>query len=391
MKRSSAKPLQDPSTFDPSIPPNGADSIMDGEVWWVSFRRHEQTMFRHERDFSIVSLQKDHSVSQSLCHPGISLEHLLVCLLHRFLSLCTRRRCSCRRASSDEIFPERSGRCHPVHHCAGIAPSLLRPRRKPCQFGEKCSSPPSEIVSLTIAAKKTVPPRASDVVRVPSIPFCPLRLSSRVPFEQCALHGVWSARCACTRAETISCFARVYFCAVFVISSRPRPSSRRGPADKYDGDAQMRTSSAFALQFGAALHLFPLASSFAVLERIVVALFTMFMSSGSKRRHVRLKILVPLLRCRPPVRQFSHSLLAVSRGFSSLLCRDGNQEGERMPLPPCSCVSLCASWLLPCLSALCRSDSREVRRAAEDCLFHLRNCQFNDMSLCRACRCCSEW
>ena len=49
--------------------------------------------------------------------------------------------------------------------------------------------------------------------RVPSIPFCQLRLSITVPFERCALHGVWSALCACTRTETNSRFARVYFFA----------------------------------------------------------------------------------------------------------------------------------------------------------------------------------
>ena len=37
-----------------------------------------------------------------------------------------------------------------------------------------------------------------------------------------------------------------------------------------------------------------------------------------------------------------------------------------------------------------RKVSREARLAAANCLFHLRNCQFNEMSLCRACRCCSE-
>ena len=44
----------------------------------------------------------------------------------------------------------------------------------------------------------------------------------------------------------------------------------------------MRKSSAGALQRGAALRLFPFASSFAVLKRIVFALVTMFMSSGSR-------------------------------------------------------------------------------------------------------------
>ena len=50
----------------------------------------------------------------------------------------------------------------------------------------------------------------------------------------------------------------------------------------YDGDAQMRKSSAGALQLGAALRLFPFARAFAVLKRIVFALFTIFMAIGSR-------------------------------------------------------------------------------------------------------------
>ena len=98
----------------------------------------------------------------------------------------------------------------------------------------------------------------------------------------CALHGAWSARFACTRTETISCIARVYFFAVFVISSTLMPSSHLGPTDRYDGDAQMNKSSAGALHHGAALRLFPFASSVAVLKRIVFALVTVFMSNGSR-------------------------------------------------------------------------------------------------------------
>ena len=100
------------------------------------------------------------------------------------------------------------------------------------------------------------------MMRVLIIIFCPLRLSISLPFEQYALHGVWSARCACTRTETSSLFA------VFVISSIPLPSSRLGPIDKYDGDAQTRKSSAGALQLGAAQRLLPFANSFAVLQMI---------------------------------------------------------------------------------------------------------------------------
>ena len=135
----------------------------------------------HEREFSIVSLQKDHFVSKSLSHPKVSLEHLFVCQVHRF-SLRAGERvahvCDRVQVGSSEV------KCHPMHRCVSIAPSLLRPRRKPCQFGEKCSSPPSETISLTIAAKKLFhQEHRTWMMRVPSIPFCPLRLSIRVPFE----------------------------------------------------------------------------------------------------------------------------------------------------------------------------------------------------------------
>ena len=70
------------------------------------------------------------------------------------------------------------------------------------------------------------------MIRVPNIPFCPLR---------------WS-RCRLSAA----CFERVYFFAVFVVPSAPMPASRLSPTDRYDGDAQMRKSSAGALHRGAA-------------------------------------------------------------------------------------------------------------------------------------------
>ena len=174
-------------------------------------------------------------------------------------------------------FP-REVKCHPMHRCASIAPSLVRPRKKPCSF------PPSEIVSVTIAAKRLSHQRhRTCMMRAPKIPFCPLRL----PCELCALHGVWSACCACTRTETSCCFERVYFFAVFVISSTQSLRVVEGPTDRYDCDAQMRKSSAGALHLGAALRLFPLASSFAVLTRIFFALFTIF--QRLKKRHVRLE------------------------------------------------------------------------------------------------------
>ena len=66
--------------------------------------------------------------------------------------------------------------------------------------------------------------------------------------------------------------ARVYFFADFVISSTQVPSSLRGPTDRYNGEAHRKNSSAGTLQRGAALRLFPFASSFAVLKRIVLVL-----------------------------------------------------------------------------------------------------------------------
>ena len=87
---------------------------------------------------------------------------------------------------------------------------------------------------------------------------------SRVPFEQCALHGVWSALCACTRTETSSRF--VHVCTSLLMSCRI------GPTEKYDGEAHIQWSSAGALQRGAAPRLSPLASSFAVQKKISFAL-----------------------------------------------------------------------------------------------------------------------
>ena len=151
-----------------------------------------------------------------------------------------------------------------MHRCANIAPSLSCSRRMPCQFGEKCSSPLSETVSLTIAAKRLCHQgHRTWMIRVPSIPFCPSRLLIRVPFE----YGVLVARVPERKPTPAS-----HVCTsllLFVISSSPVPSSRLGPTDRHDGDAQMRKS----------LRLFPFASPFAVL---VFAVVTIFMSSGSR-------------------------------------------------------------------------------------------------------------
>ena len=138
------------------------------------------------------------------------------------------------------------------------------------------------------------------------------------------------------------CTYLLFFCNFF----HPNAFKSPGSLDKYDGEAQMRKSSAGALQHGAALRLFPFASSFDVLKRIVFSLFSTYSVQW-------------LGRCRPLARPVSHSLWAVSRGFGffpvSALCAD--QLPERLVEPLQIVYSIG---------------------------------QFNEMSLCRACRCCSE-
>ena len=157
-----------------------------------------------------------------------------------------------------------------------------------------------------------------------------------------------------------------------------------------------RKSSAGALQLGAALRLFPFASSFAVLKRIVFALFTIFISSSSRGGMSAWNS-----RSTSPMSTTCASILPLDLGSATLdfiSSLSGREPGRRkketlhtpMPLTPNNCVNLCTSWLLPCLIAVCKSASREARLAAANCLFHLRNCQFNEMSLCQVCRCCSE-
>ena len=83
---------------------------------------------------------------------------------------------------------------------------------------------------------------------------------------RCMVYGVLVARVPERKPTPAShvCTSLLFF----VISSTPMPSSTPGPTDKYDGDGQVRKSSAGALHRGAALRLFPFANSFAVLNRI---------------------------------------------------------------------------------------------------------------------------
>ena len=119
-------------------------------------------------------------------------------------------------------FP-REVKCNPMHRSACIAPSLLRPRKKPCQFGEKCSSSPSEIVSLTVAAKRLFHQEHRTCMMRLSVKF--YRSRCRLSSVLCIVHGVLVARVPERKPAPAS---HVCFFAVFVISSTPMPSSRLG-------------------------------------------------------------------------------------------------------------------------------------------------------------------
>ena len=165
-------------------------------------------------------------------------------------------------------------------------------------------------------------------------------------------------------------FARVYLFADFVISSPPMPSSRLGPTNKYDGDAHMRKSFAGALQRGAALRLFPFASSFAVQKRIVFALVTIFMSQGSRGRHIRLGILAAFPRCRPLVRPIPPLAPGIVTCvlISSLSGRDPRQVEEETFADP---DTLPSKQLRQ--SVYFAPVSSDILRGAAACLDHRRS------------------
>ena len=107
-------------------------------------------MFHHETEFSVVLLQKT-TPFRNLC--AIKRSPLNICsFASSIVSLVAHEKALLMSVSEFGWDLLKEVRCHPMHSCVSVAPSLLRPRRKPCQFGEKCSFSPSETVSLTIAA-----------------------------------------------------------------------------------------------------------------------------------------------------------------------------------------------------------------------------------------------
>ena len=165
------------------------------------------------------------------------------------------------------------------------------------------------------------------------------------------------------------------------------PSSRLGPTDKYDGDAQKRKSSAGVLQLGAALRLFPFASSFAVLKKDRFCSFHLLHVQWLKKRHVRLEFSFHFSDVDHLCVHSSTRSWLCHVGFHLFPCRVGYQEGTR----PDKAASVCVPRGFFPVSGLCagRLPAKIVQPPA-NCLFHLRNCRFNEMSLCRACRCFSE-
>ena len=202
--------------------------------------------------------------------------------------------------------------------------------------------------------------------------FCPLRLSIRVPFDLCALHGVYQDRFQLL-------FARMYFFADFVISSTA-DAFQSPRSHRHEGEAHIRKSPGGALQRGAALRLFPFASSFTVLKRIVLSPYSCPAARGTACRP---GVLAPFPLCRPLLRPFSLSRQASCKGFHLFLFRARSRQVEKETF---------ADFNPPPTHQLRQSVYFELRFwgcCGFGCLAHRRNCQFKVMSLCRACKCCS--
>ena len=116
-----------------------------------------------------------------------------------------------------------------VVRCASTAPSLLRPRKEAVPVWREVFIPPSQTVSRH-CCEKTFQPRAQDVNNAGA--------QHSFLFVTLVDQGAVSIVCA---AWWVKCSLRVY-----VTSSTPVPSSRRGPTDRYDGE---RAHSSVALPF----------------------------------------------------------------------------------------------------------------------------------------------
>ena len=170
MRRSSAKPLQEPSTCGPSIRTKGANSIMDDGVWWFRVPRLKVL----SKDLEKMRGASDVSMNYPCCAMKVN-SPLCPCLLHRF-SLSAREsstqigeRLQMRFAKRGQV-PSHTSLCQ--HR--SLSPSSSD---EALPIWREVFIPPSETVSRTVAAKRRFQ------MRVPSIPFCPLRLSIRMPFE----------------------------------------------------------------------------------------------------------------------------------------------------------------------------------------------------------------
>ena len=216
-------------------------------------------------------------------------------------------------------FPREVG-CHPMHRCASIDTSLLRPRVRRYVFIPSFRNRFSHH-----CGEKAFPPKAWDMSDA----------GAQHSFLSVAFVNQGAVRVVCSAWRFLCCF----------------------PTDRYDGRVlQARSNLAM-----------PCVCSFRQLfccaDKDRFCSFHHVPVKRLKERRARLKF-CPLLRRRPPVRPFSRSLLAVSRGISSLLYRVGNQEGERRDA--CApqghshqaAASVCVPrGIFPCLSRFQRGSS----------------------------------
>ena len=141
------------------------------------------------------------------------------------------------------------------------------------------------------------------------------------------------------------------------------PSSRLGPTDKYDGDAQMRKSSAGALHRGAALRLFPFASSVAVLKRILFLLLSPYSYPAAQGTVGPPGILAPFLQHRPLSVHSSHRARHCHVCFHLFSVRTGTRQVKGETLADYRSRQAAASLCVPhdfChFSTLCAGPTAE--------------------------------
>ena len=167
---------------------------MDGGVWWLIFQRLKVLSMAQEkmRGASDVSMSKPrftmnvnspscpckkNTPLHNLCaNQEVSFEHLFVCLLHRF-SLCARVAHVGERVQM--VFSKRSQMPSHASLCEHCSLSPSSAKEAVPVWREVFISSFRDLFSHHCSERL----HGTWMMRVPSIPFCPLFLSIRVPFE----------------------------------------------------------------------------------------------------------------------------------------------------------------------------------------------------------------